>query len=398
VLAVWPLLTAILATTPLSYDEALIRADRAPEVTAAVGASTARADGLQRLGSMTYNPMLQVQPGLRTENGSTAPEGQLTLQQSLNVAGLASARRETATKELDAARWEARGRRFQLRIAVARAWLETWALTEAGHAVREEEAMAQELVIRIQKAVASDGLTRVDLASAKAFAAEARAFHLELEGQAIDAGGRLAVLLGIDDIASVEGPLPELVEIEAPVADAATSWPGVKRLEAEVNGERSRAQESEALYGTGLQLQLQGGHDAPSQWFANFAVGVTVPLFDIGSRDRSVHEATARLIEGELVKARAGARVELEMLRHELEHTAEVYATVQGQQLPAAVEAANLQLKRFQGGEATLQELLVVRRLAVAARVGAIRAQAALLAARAHAREVTRDLARGDER
>lgn len=394
----WLLVTALVASTPISFDEALTRADRAPEVSAALGASAARQDALGRLGHMTANPLLQAQPGLRTENGATLPEGQLTLQQSFNVAGLSSARRETAAKELDAARWEARGRRRDLRIAVARAWLDTWALTEASHAVLEEEAMAKELLLRIQKAVASDGLTRVDLASAKAFAAEARAFHLALEGQAIDAGGRLAVLLGLDDIATVDGPLPGLGETPAPVADAAFTWPGVKLLEAQVVGERSRGDEAVAQYGTGLQVQLQGGKEAPSQWFANLAVGVTLPLFDVGARDRSVHEAQARLLEGELTKARAGARVTLALLKHELEHTAEVFATVHGQQLPAAVEAANLQLKRFAGGEATLQELLLVRRLAVAARVEAIRAQAALLAARAHAREVTDDLARGDER
>lgn len=393
----WFLLPALLATTPLTFDQALTRAEAAPEVTAAAGAASARQDALGRLGSMTSNPLLQAQPGLRNENGATLPEGQLTLQQSFNLAGLASARKETAARELDAARWETRGRRRELRIAAARAWLETWAVTEAARAVLEEEAMAKELVLRIQKAVASDGLTRVDLASARAFAAEARAFHLSLEGQAIDAGGRLAVLLGLDDIATVEGPAPVFDEPAAPSQDAAATWPGVKRLEAQVVSERSRGVEAVAQYGTGLQVQLQGGHDAPTQWFANVALGVTLPLFDVGLRDRSVHEAQARLLEGELTRAKAGARVALAMLKHELEHTAEVYDTVVERQLPAAVEAANLQLRRFQGGEATLQELLVVRRLAVAARVEAIRARAGLLAARAHAREVLAELARGDE-
>ncbi|MCC6333554.1 MAG: TolC family protein [Myxococcales bacterium] len=393
----WTLLPALLATAPLTFDAAMVRADSAPDVVAAVQASAARRDALDRMSSMTANPLLQAQPGLRVENGATRPEGQLTLQQSFNVAGLASARRGTAEKDLDAARWEARGRRRDLRVAVARAWLETWALTEASRAVLEEEAMAKELVLRIQKAVASDGLTRVDLASARAFAAEARAFHLDLEGQAIEAGGRLSMLLGLAELATVEGPLPGFDGAAAPVVDAAAQWPALKRLEAQVQGERSRGVEASAQYGTGLQVQAQGGHEAPTQWFANVALGVTLPLFDVGRREAGEHEAQARLLEGELDKAATGARVALALLRHELEHTEDVFATVHGQQLPAAVEAAGLQLKRFQSGECTLQELLLVRRLAVAARVGAIRAQAALLAARAHARELNAELSQGDQ-
>ncbi|MEW5743489.1 MAG: TolC family protein [Myxococcota bacterium] len=393
----WQLLPALLATMPVSFDAAMARAEAAPDVVGAQGAKAARQDGLGQLSSMTGNPLLQAQPGLRAEGGATRPEGQLTLQQSFNVAGLSAARRQSAQQELEAARWEARGRRRDLRIAVARAWLETWATTEASRAVLEEEAMAKELVLRIEKAVASDGMTRVELASARAFAAEARAFHLELEGKSVEAGGRLAMLLGLEELAVVEGPLPDFAGQTTPTDDVVAAWPGVLRLDAQVQSERARGKEAAAQNGTALQLQLQGGHEAPTQWFANAAVGVTLPLFDVGARDRSAHEAQARLLEGEREKVRSGARVELALLRHELEHTAEVYLTVHDQQLPAAVEAATLELKRFQSGECTLQELLLVRRLAVAARVAAIKAQAAYLAARAHARELEADLARGSE-
>lgn len=386
---VLPLLCVVLAAPSLSFDAALARADVAPDVTSAQRASAVWHDALGRLTSMSSNPVLQVQPGLRAENGVTRPEGQLTLQQSFNVAGLSSARRETAVKDLEASRWEARGRRRDLRIAVARAWLETWALTEAAQAVVEEEAMANELSERVQKAVASDGLTKVELASAKAFAAEARAYHLELEGQAVEAGGRLALLLGLEEIVKVDGPPPRLEEAVILPEELAARWPAVRQLEAQVEGERARGAEVAAQNGASLQVQLQGGHEAPSQWFANAGVGVTVPLFDVGRRNRSAHEAQAQLLEGALARARTGARVSLSLVRHELEHAAHVYATVNLEQLPAAVEAATLQLKRFESGECTLQELLLVRRQAVAARVGAIRAQAALLAARAHARELT---------
>lgn len=388
----------LLAATPLSFDAALTRADAAPGVSAAERATATRAGADGHLTSMTSNPIVYVQPGVRTDNGVAGPDGQVTVQQSFNLAGWGGARRATASHELAASRFELRARRRDLRIAVARAWLDTWALTEAARAVLEDEAAARELVMRIQRAVASDGLTRVDLAQAKAFAAEARALHLDLEGQAIDAGGRLAVLLGLDDIATVDGPLPSFDGAPAPEVAQAVNLPAVRLLEAQVLGERSRAVEASAQYSTALQVQLQGGHETPAQWFGNLSLGVTLPLFEVGRRDRVGYEATAALLEGEVAKARAEARVELELLRHELEHTAEVYEVVHDQQLPAALEAANLQIRRFLGGECTLQDLLLVRRLAVSARVEAIRAQANLLAARARAREVLADLERGGGR
>lgn len=391
---VFGLLTTLLASTPLTFDAAMTRADVAPGVSAAQRATTTRVDAQGHLTSMSSNPIVYLQPGVRNDTGETGPEGQVTLQQSFNLAGWMGARRVTAGHDLEASRFELRRTRRDLRIAVARAWLDTWALSQAARAVLEDEAAARELVMRIQRAVASDGLTRVDLAQAKAFAAEARALHLDLEGQAVDAGGRLAVLLGLDDVASVDGPAPAFDSTAAPDVSQAVGLPGVRLLEAQVLGERSRGVEASAQYGTALQVQLQAGHDAPAQWFGNVSFGVTLPLFDVGQRDRVAHDATAALLEGEAAKARAEARIEIELLRHELEHTAEVYEVVHEQQLPAALEAANLQIRRFLGGECTLQDLLVVRRLAVAARVEAIRAEANLLAVRARAHEVLADLAK----
>jgi cobalt-zinc-cadmium efflux system outer membrane protein len=395
---VMTVLTALLAATPVSFDAALALAEEAPAVSAAQRAAALRERVSGRLTSMTSNPAVSLQPGVRTDSGATGPEGQVTVQQSFNLAGLAGARRDTAAHELTASRLELRGRRRELRVEVARAWLTTWALTEASRAVLEDETSAKELVQRIERVVASDGLTRVDLAQARAFAAEARALHLELEGQAVEAGGRLASLLGLEDVATVVGPVPAFAAAEDVAPSAAAGLPGVRRLEALLEAERSRGVEASAQYGTGLQLQVQGGHEAVSQWYGNVSLGVTLPLFDVGLRERAAHEATAALLEGERDKARAGARVELALLRHELEHTAEVYAVVNEQQLPAAREAAALQARRFLGGECTLQELLVVRRLAVTARVEAIRAEAALLAARATAREVLAELAQGGVR
>lgn len=394
-----PLLPVLLAAAPLTWAEALARADQSPALTAAREAAATRQEAQGRLGAMTSNPVVYAQPGVRTEGGtSTGPEGQLSVQQSFNLAGLASARREVAGLDLDAARHDARARRKRLRIAVAQAWLDTWALTEAARAVHDEKKSADELVERLTRAAAVDAVTKLDLATARAFAAEAHAYHLDLEGRAVDASGRLAVLLGLDGLATVTGPPPDLDALAAPPLEQAAQLPALRLLEAQVASEKARAGEVAAQSGTALQVQLQGGHEAPTQWYANVSLGVTLPLFDVALRDVTSHRAQARLLEGELAEARAGARVELELLRHELEHAGEVFDVVHGRQLPAALEADALQARRFQGGEATLLELVVVRRAAVAARVQAIHAKAALLAARARAQEVLDDLARGGER
>ncbi len=383
----WWLMPLALSAAPLSFEEALARADAAPEQVAARDAVGVRRDGLAHLGRLTSNPTLSLQPGFRTEGEGPRPEGQLTLSQGFNLGGLSSARRGAAAAELEAARLGVTRSRTERRVAVARAWLETWAAQRLHDPTLAEADAAKALVAKLERLVAGGGVTTADVASARAFAAEAAAFHLSWEGRRFEAGAHLALLLGLPDVVTVAPEAPSLAALEVDLS-VAEALPEARLRAREAEAAERRVAEAQAQYSTQLQLSLQGGHEAPTQWYGNVGVGVTLPLFERGQRDVARARAEATQLEGLKRQASAAARVTLQLLAHELEHAAEVFEVVHRTQQPAAEEAARLETRRFEQGEATLLELLLVRRQALQATAAAVEAQAGLLAARVAAREV----------
>jgi outer membrane protein TolC len=382
-----PLLALTLAVAPLTLDQALARVDEAADVTAADAAATERRDAVKQLPALTSNPTVLLQPGLRAESGAVRPEGQLSVTQGFNVAGLAQARHDVAEHDAVQARALALERRWQRRVQVARAWLDAWAANAATRAAQEDVDHARELVTRLGRAEASGGVTKADLASARAFAAEAEAFLLAWEGRSVDAGAALSMLLGLDELAVVGDAAPELPTMSVEGLTARVP-PHVRLLDAQLAAASSRALEAAAQWGTQLQVSVSGAHEAPTAWLAGVGVGVTLPLFERGQADVAMQRALATRLTGELDLARRRARIEVKLLAHELEHTREIDEVVNGQQLPQAIEAARLEGRRFDQGETTLQELLLVRRVVLTARAAAVVARADLLAARLKAREL----------
>ena len=178
----WSLVGLFLCASPVTpegaairFDDALARVDEVSDVAGAAEAAKLRRDGVSRLGSFTSNPQFTVQPGFRADGTTTQPEAQLTLQQSVNLGGLAGARRAVAQEEAAVATTSHRAQRIERRVAVASAWLETWAAQEASRTAHEEEQAAKDLLARLERAQGTGGVTRVELATARAFAAEAAA-------------------------------------------------------------------------------------------------------------------------------------------------------------------------------------------------------------------------------
>lgn len=385
---------ALLAAAPLSpeaaaiaFDEALAMADAAPDLRGAQAAASTRRDSVAHLSALTSNPQLLLQPGARVTGGKSGPEAQLTLTQSFNLGGLGRAKKAAAQEEADLAALQFLSLRAQKRVAVGLAWLDTWAAQAASAAVHEEETQAHELVVRLERGAASGGVTRVEVATARAFAAEAAALHLEWEGRRVEAGAQLSSLLGLGAISLAGGPLPAFAEPATAALTGVGQLPG-RVLAKELLAEQRRADEAKALWAPALQLSVQGGHDSPDQWFANVGVGLTLPLFEHGQRERAAHHAAAQRLEGEASMAQRQAQLTHDLIAHELEHTAETLAVLQNQQLPAAEEAATLEAKRFALGETTLFELTLLKRAALTARIATALALARFAAARAQAREL----------
>lgn len=361
----------------VDYATALEQVDASPEVSQANAAATLRKEG-PRPGFFTSNPQLTAQPGFRTEAGQGGVEGQLTLQQSLNLNGLGAARVAVVERDADVARLEHRVLRQERRIAVSNAWLTLWAAQEGSRIAHEEETVAQELVDRLVRATATGASTKVELATAKSFAAEAAALHLDWEGRRVEAGAELADLLGLSEIAEATGPLPPA----ASLTGGELSTLKVEKAKRDLEAEQARAAEVTAQWGPQLQVSLQGGHEATAQWFGNVGLGLTLPVFEHGRREETAHRATIARLEGELTAQERRARVRRQLAEHEVEHSAEVLQLLETRQLPASEEAATLEARRFAAGEATLLELSLLRRQALTARIATALARARALAAR----------------
>lgn len=385
----WWLPFALCALPGVTFDDALARVSGVSDVAARAAEAKTRSEGVSKVSGFTSNPQLTAQPGYRVDGDAAGVEGQLTLQQYVNLGGLAEARREAVRAEAAEAKARWNVALLERRIAVGRAWLDTWTATRA-HAVAEEEVQqAADALARIERAASQGMLTRVDVAEAKARLAETRGVALDWEGRRVESGAALAMLLGLEEAPPLEGPPPQL---EEPSLAALTpeALPAVQLLSRQLDSEQRRADEVKAQWATQLQLQVQGGHDAPAQWFGNVGVGVVLPLLEQGWRDRVAHAANSQRMEGERAQELRRATVMLAMLRHELEHSRETLTLLEQERLPAALEVVELEERRFASGDVTQLELGVVRRQALEAKLATELARGRLLAARHEARELGR--------
>ncbi len=381
---VWTaLLTGLLAGAgELGFEEAVALAARSPDV-----AGTAAAAQLQRklagdVPTLTANPTVLVQPQVRhIEQQGQGLELQLGVSQAFNLSGLGAARREGARREAESTAAQGRALETDRRVAAAAAWLDAWGAQATAVLAAEEETQAQALVPRVERALSLGGATRPELAEAQAFEAEARLEHLDWEGKRVEAGVRLGQLLGLSHVvARVEAALPP------PLAPAALAAAGetpsaehaadVRAARAGADEERAREAETRAERGWQLQLAAGGAHEYPNNWYGYAGASVTLPAFELGQRERALHQAEAARRDADAdARARAWGPA-WDGLRHECEHAREVLELLERQLVPASVEAATLEHQLFLRGESTLPSLLRTRRLALAARARQLRARA----------------------
>lgn len=383
-------LSLILAAAPLSFDEALQRADTTPAIEAARVAARQQRDAVSFVAPLSDNPVVTANAGVRTypkgEVGSpVGPEVHLQLGQNFNLGGLTNARRAVAQQEAAqaAAQWAVQRR--TLRLEVARAWLDMWVADASAQVAEEESRQAEELASRVERALKNAAATRVEAASIRAFAAEARVQALDWEGKRVDASARLASMLGLDALPDVDAALPELTLLNGDPAPL-----HARLLSAEAQTQSAQAVEAAAQWASQLQLSVFAGQEWPQQWVAAVNVGFTLPVFERGEKAQRTYRAQALSLRGARDAAARAENIEWLRMQHELEHTQETLEAVQGRQLPAAEEAATLETTRFERGEATLFELTTLRRQALAARIAAVAARANVVEARHHANELLR--------
>jgi outer membrane protein TolC len=367
----------------LGFEEAVALAARAPDV-----AGTAAAAQLQRklageVPTLTANPTVLVQPQVRhIEQQGQGPELQLGVSQAFNLSGLGAARREGARREAESTAAQARALETERRLAAAAAWLEAWSAQATSQLAAEEEEQSRKLVPRVQRALALGGATRPELAEAQAFEAEARLEHLDWEGRRVEAGVRLGQLLGLAHaVARVDAALPTPLDAAA-LAAPGGSEPSAERAAdvraARAGADEARARDAETRAERGWQLQLGAGgaHEYPNNWYGYAGASLTLPAWELGQRERALHQAELARKEADAEARAAAWGPAWEGLRHECEHAREVLEILDQHLVPAAVEAATLEQELFVRGESTLPSLLRTRRLALAARARQLQARA----------------------
>jgi len=370
--------------TPVTFDQALGLAARAPAVLGAEAAVDEQRRVGQSVSSMMANPTLTVQPGAAKDplDDQWKFFGETTLMQSWNLSGLPGNRKASVAADGAVLGAEARSAALSHRLAAAQAWMELWAAQQSLADALQESELAHEFSSRMAHAAAAAAFTRAEAADAATYAAEAHVLAIAAEGEVVDRGFQLAVSIGqgAERALVASGPLP------SPPAPLRSDWPALLEAAGKLppvvarkltgDAERARELELRSARGWGLGTGVKGTRDYLSAWGVQAVLEVSVPLFDRGEREAAAQAAAALRSDGEHREAQEVAATELTRALHEVEHTGEVLAAVETELLPAAAEGARVREASMQAGETTVLEVLVARRAWAAARARRTRALA----------------------
>jgi outer membrane protein TolC len=177
-------LGALLFAGELGFDAALAEAERVPEVQAERAAWEARTGLADNVSRLNYNPVLQLQPGVRRmQSGGRGGEVYVTATQRFSLTGAGGARKHAVRAESQEDEAQLALARTLARRRIAQAWLARWSAQQAVQAARAELISARELSTRSQRIFAAGESTRVDTATLDTWAAEAELTALAGEGR-----------------------------------------------------------------------------------------------------------------------------------------------------------------------------------------------------------------------
>ncbi|HRI71484.1 MAG TPA: TolC family protein, partial [Polyangium sp.] len=361
-------LTASAPPKKVSFDEAIGLSVETPDVRGAERAVVDKHEMLGRISTMTSNPQLYLQPGFRlAPTPNQGVEVQASVMQSWNLAGSSSARLTTARLEEAELSVRARARALEQRLEAARAWIDLWSAEQVFELTKREAALGGDFARLVEKAANASAATKADLAEARAYHAEARLAVIAAEGEMTERGLLLArVLAAGPEALGSSGDLPTApIPVGTNRKEALqriSNLPAVQAKTLEADVERARLAEEKAARGSSLSLGVYLQRDSPGGFVAYGAVGLTLPLFDQGERERSVTVARVAQLSGETKRETANAAVDLALGLHEVDHTQEVVDTMAGTLIPALEEALANRLRIFEGGESTILEVITARR------------------------------------
>ena len=132
------------------------------------------------------------------------------------------------------------------------------------------------------------------------------------------------------------------------------------------------------MFAPQLSLGAQVQRESPDGVIVSGVVGLTIPLFDRGQRERSAQRAEAELREGEHEQARLEAARDLALAVHDVAHQRRQERAMRELLVPALERLAERREAALQGGGGgTIFALLDARRRVLDAHGRAIDAEAA---------------------
>jgi len=361
--------------TPLTFEEALALAGRTPGPQSAARAAEVRRSEGARLSPFVFNPQVTLEPGYRQRADERGADVRVGVSQTFSLSGQTGARNTAVRAEEAVLDAEARAVLLARRLAIAEAWLRLWAAEQAIIQSAHELQLATSFRDAVQGATKLGASTKLELAEASAYLAEARLAELDAEGQVAERRVELAMLLGREPSRPLRatGELPEVAlppDAEwAPLVAQASRMPEASARTLGAQLERARAAEAHASRGTLLQVGVAGLREYDGAAGGALTLTLTPSLFERGERDRGTLLASAERLEGEARDASHRAAAGLALSLHDVEHSREVLTALRGELLPAAEEAARLRELLFQSGDSTVPEVVLARRALASARI-----------------------------
>lgn len=358
----------------MKWEEALQLAGQTGAVEGGFAAAKQKRQAEQRLSPFLGNPEVTLQGGWEGDP-DPASAGSLTqLSVSLPLKLYGGAEQRAARAETDGLEAQARLQAHERKLEVAAAWLQVWALQTALETARGEAALAGTLLEKMEGAQKLGGVTRLEVAEARTYLAEARLLLLDVEGALVSARLTLNRTLGLPGQTSVraDGPAPSLVpdpteEERQQLFDAAERHPAVIAQRRAVHSSEARLGETRRSAGWQVSIGAQGGLLAGRYPSASGLLTVSPPLFETGARDTALGVAELAQAEGLLREVLAATASDLADALHEVAHANAVLRVLEQELRPASAQEAELATLLFDNGQVDVLAVLRARRASSAA-------------------------------
>jgi len=326
----------------LAFDEAIGLSENAPGLTGVRTSLEVRRRADSKLPKGSQNPQLQVMSGGRLP-GAQEPgfEFQASLKQGWRLGRDGKKRQQAAVAESDAAAASLRATSLERSLGAARAWVDLHAaelrLAEARAALETDET----LLALLERARVGGAATVMEVATARAAVAEAQLAVTELQGEVHDDGLRLARETGVRSGAPLrtrgaypDPPLASEAELRVWFGQL-EQLPEVVQHRLEARAARARAVEARAakstLLTTGVAVQRESNGDA-----IMFGVlGLQVPVVARNQRRVAAAEFEAGRADAAADQHAVEASARLQVALHDLHHTEERLHTLANETLPA---------------------------------------------------------------